>query len=97
MLEADTPEKAIEIAQTHVGSIDLLLTDVVLPRMTGRVVGEKIVALRPSTRVLYVSGYTSNVVVRKGILEEGVAFLQKPYTREGLAAKIREVLGQKPN
>jgi PAS domain S-box-containing protein len=94
VLEAGEPEKALEIAEMHDGPINLLLTDVVLPRMSGRIVGEKIMALRPSTKVLFVSGYTSNVIVQKGILEDGVAFLQKPYTREGLAAKVRAMLNQ---
>jgi PAS domain S-box-containing protein len=97
VLEANEPEKALEIARTYDGQIHLLLTDVVLPKMSGRAVGEKIVKMRPETRVLFVSGYTSNVIVQKGILEEGVSFLQKPYTREGLGIKIKAILSQKPN
>jgi two-component system, cell cycle sensor histidine kinase and response regulator CckA len=93
VLEASDAEKALEIAATHEGHIHLLLTDVVLPKMSGRVVGEKINVLRPNTKVLFVSGYTSNVIVRQGILDQGVAFLEKPYTREGLASKVRMTLG----
>jgi PAS domain S-box-containing protein len=92
VLEASNPEAALKIATTHEGPIHLLLTDVVLPQMNGRVLGEKLRALLPEINVLYVSGYTSNVVVRQGILYEGVAFLQKPYSRQGLIAKVRATL-----
>jgi PAS domain S-box-containing protein len=92
VLEASNPEAALKIASTYQGPIHLLLTDVVLPQMNGRVLGEKLRALLPEIKVLFVSGYTSNVVVHQGILYDGVAFLQKPYSRQGLIAKVRATL-----
>ena len=92
VLEAGEPEAALEVAKAYPNPIDLLLTDVVLPNMSGQVVAEKMREFRPNIRVLFVSGYTDDVIVRHGILHDGVAFLQKPYTRDGLASKIRAVL-----
>jgi PAS domain S-box-containing protein len=92
VLEAGNPEEALKIARSYKGPIHLLLTDVVMPQMNGRVVGEQLRALLPEIKVLFVSGYTSNVVVQKGILYEGVAFLQKPYSRQGLIAKVKSTL-----
>ena len=97
VLEAGDSEKALEIARTHEGPIHLLMTDVVLPKMSGRVVAEKLTELHPATKVLFVSGYTDDVIVRHGILNEGVAFLEKPYTRESLTSKIRTMLDHEPH
>jgi two-component system, cell cycle sensor histidine kinase and response regulator CckA len=92
VLEASNPEAALKIAKSYEGPIHLLLTDVVMPQMNGRAVGEQLRALLPEIKVLFVSGYTSNVVVQKGILYDGVAFLQKPYSRQGLIAKVKATL-----
>ncbi|MGO8732466.1 MAG: PAS domain-containing protein, partial [Terriglobia bacterium] len=92
VLESVTPEAAFQIAEHHQEPIDLLLTDVVLPKMSGRKIAEHLNLLRPSMKVLYMSGYTDDVVVRTGVLELNTAFLQKPFTPSGLARKVREVL-----
>jgi two-component system cell cycle sensor histidine kinase/response regulator CckA len=92
VLEARDAMAAIHHAGHHGGAIHLLLTDVVMPDIGGRSLAEQIGALRPGLRVLYVSGYTDDAVVRHGVLEADVAFLQKPITPDALARKVREVL-----
>ncbi len=92
VLSAGTPGEAIHIAERYAGHIDLLITDVVLPEMTGRDLVEKFLVARPEMKSLYMSGYTANAIAHQGVLEEGVYFLQKPFSRKQLAGKIREVL-----
>jgi two-component system, cell cycle sensor histidine kinase and response regulator CckA len=74
--------------------IDLIITDVVMPEMSGRELAEKVAASRPETKVLYMSGYTDDAVVRHGILEEHTAFIQKPFLPDSFAVKVREALDQ---
>jgi len=92
VLEAPNGQAALHLATKHHGPIHLLLTDVIMPELGGRQVAEQLRALRPEIRVLYASGYTDDAVVRHGVLQPGIAYLQKPFTREVLARKVREVL-----
>ncbi len=93
VLEATSAEEAEKLASGRRGKkIDLLLTDVVMPAMSGRELARRISAQTPQTRVLFMSGYTDNVIAQGGVLEAGVSFLQKPFSPRALAAKVREVL-----
>jgi len=83
---------AIAAVEAMTGHLDLVITDVVMPRMNGKVLSERLLQLRPSIRVLYTSGYTADVIVHHGVLDEGVEFLSKPYSLELLARRVREVL-----
>ena len=92
VLEAASGAEALEIARSHTGEIHLLATDVVMPGMSGRVLWDRLRALHPGPRVLFMSGYTDDAIARHGVLEPGIAFLQKPFTPFGLAQKVRDVL-----
>jgi PAS domain S-box-containing protein len=94
VLVAGRPEEAIGLLQNHSREIQLLLTDVIMPTMSGRELARQVTAVRPQTRVLYMSGYTDNVISAGGMLEEGISFLQKPFTPTVLIHKVREVLNQ---
>ena len=93
VLEAADGPTALQLAAAYAEPIHLLLTDVVMPEMNGRDLADRIQAARPATRVLFMSGYTDDAVVRHGILQDGIAYLQKPFTPASLATKVREVLG----
>jgi two-component system, cell cycle sensor histidine kinase and response regulator CckA len=92
VLTAGSPEQALSLAVAHSGPIHLLLTDIVMPGMNGRDLYHRLVGQRPELRVVFMSGYTADVIAHQGILDEGVDFLQKPFSRQTLAAKVREVL-----
>jgi PAS domain S-box-containing protein len=92
VLEAACGPDALRLSREYQGRIDLLLTDVVMPQMSGREVAFQLSNERPGMRVLYMSGHTENVISHHGVLTEGVAFLQKPFTQHALAAKVRESL-----
>ncbi len=93
VLEAATTEVATTISQTHDGKIDLLLSDVMLDKNSGRELAEQLHLQRPEMKVLFVSGYTDDTVVHLGVISANTAFLQKPFTTKALLAKVRSVLG----
>jgi signal transduction histidine kinase len=92
VLSAQHPGEALIVSERHPGRIDLLLTDVVMPQMSGPELAKRLGAARPEMRILFMSGYTDDSVVRHGVLEDGAAFLQKPITPASLAKKVRSVL-----
>lgn len=89
---AASSAEAIRLAQEHRGRIDLLMADVVMPGMNGRELAGNLISLCPDIKLLFMSGYTANVIAHHGVLEEGVDFIQKPFSRKDLGRKLREVL-----
>src|SRR6266540_6600081 len=96
VLEARQGAEALKISGRHQGPIHLMVTDVVMPQMSGRELAQRLAPLRPDMRVLYMSGYTDDDIVRHGVLDAGIAFISKPFTPDALAAKTREVLDAPP-
>ncbi|HEX6776214.1 MAG TPA: response regulator, partial [Methylomirabilota bacterium] len=96
VLEARHGAEAIDISERHRGPIQLMVTDVVMPQMSGRELAQRLQPVRPDMRVIYMSGYTDDAIVRHGVLGEGIAFLSKPFTPDALALKVREVLEAPP-
>jgi len=96
VLEARHGAEALEISERHQGPIHLMVTDVVMPQMSGRELAQRLQPLRPDMKVLYMSGYTDDAIVRHGVLGAGMAFLSKPFTPDALALKVREVLDTPP-
>lgn len=92
VLEAGNGDEALQVIQAHSGVIDLLVTDVVMPEMSGKALADQVVRRYPAIRVLFISGYTDRAIVHHGQLEQDVFFLQKPFTLRALAQKVREVL-----
>ena len=92
VLEANGGEAAIHLGREHTARIDLLITDVVMPKLSGKEVAEQLRAIHPETRVLFMSGYTDEAIVHHGIVDSGIAFIQKPFSEGALAQKIRDVL-----
>jgi CheY-like chemotaxis protein len=92
VLEAANGAAALQLVSTHPSPIHLLLTDVVMPAVGGRELADRLAGLRPNLKVCYTSGYTEDAIVRHGVLEPGIAYLQKPFTLDALARKVREVL-----
>ena len=92
VLEAGNGEQALQLAAQHKGPIDLILTDVVMPKMGGRQMAETIIRSRPKTRVLFMSGYTDDAIVHHGVLAEGIPFIEKPFTPHSLVLRVREVI-----
>jgi PAS domain S-box-containing protein len=96
VLEARHGVEALEISERHQGPIHLMVTDVVMPQMSGRELAQRLQPLRPDMKVLYMSGYTDDAIVRHGVLGAGMAFLSKPFTPDALALKVSEVLDTPP-
>ena len=92
MLAAQTPVYAIHLAEEHPGDLHLLITDVVMPEMNGRELAEKLSTICPNLKYLYMSGYPADVIAHHGILDVGLNFIQKPFGKDDLAAKVRQVL-----
>ena len=94
VLVASTPGEALRQAETHAAEIKLLITDVVMPKMNGRDLAKLISNIKPGLKCLFISGYTANVIANHGVLDEGVHFLQKPFSMKDLASKVRQALEQ---
>jgi PAS domain S-box-containing protein len=92
VLAANTPEKAIRLVKEHGPGIQLLITDLIMPEMDGKELSKQIRNLYPEIKTLYMSGYTSNMIAHKGVLDEGIHFLSKPFTVKDLANRLREAL-----
>jgi two-component system sensor histidine kinase EvgS len=92
VLATDRPDEAIRMADEHAGEIQLLLTDVVMPNMNGKDLAERLQALYPSMKSLFMSGYTADVIAHRGVLDKSVHFIQKPFSLRELAAKVRQAL-----
>jgi two-component system cell cycle sensor histidine kinase/response regulator CckA len=96
LLEAEDGEAALRIASSHNGPIDILITDVVMPGISGQELSRQLCISDPGLKVLYLSGYTEDSIIREGALEAGTAFLQKPFSLQTLSRKVREVLHSTP-
>lgn len=92
VLEAQDGKEALQLIEHHKGPIHMLLTDVVMPGMSGRELAERLQPLQPKMKILYMSGYTDNAIVHHGVLESGMQFIQKPFTPKALVSKVRKVL-----
>jgi response regulator RpfG family c-di-GMP phosphodiesterase len=92
VLAANTPGKAIRLAEEHAGEIHVLFTDAIMPKINGRDLAKNLLFLYPHLKRLFMSGYAADVITQRGILEEGVHFIQKPFSMQKLADKVREVL-----
>jgi len=92
VLTANTPAEAIRLAGAHASEIHLLMTDVVMPEMNGQDLAKRLLSLHPKLKCLFMSGYTANIIAHHGVLDQGVHFIQKPFSMGDLAAKVRSVL-----
>lgn len=92
VLASGTPLEALHQVETYPGNIHLLITDIVMPGMNGRNLADQLYSIKPALKCLFMSGYTANVIAHRGILDEGVHFIQKPFSIKDLAAKVREAL-----
>ena len=92
VIQSETPMEALTFCEKETASIDLLITDVVMPQMSGTELTDKIRKIKPGLKVLFMSGYTENVIVRQGVLKEGIHFVQKPFSMNDFARKVREAM-----
>ena len=95
LLTASTPSDAIHLAETTEADIHLLITDVIMPEMNGRDLARRFLTVHPGAKRLFMSGYTADVITRHGVLDEGIDFIQKPFTTQGLLTKVRDMLDRK--
>lgn len=95
VLVAGTPGEAVRLSEEYANEIHLLLTDVVMPEMNGRDLAVLLQTRYPGMKILFMSGYTADVIAHRGVLDEGVNFIQKPFSMKDLAFKVHEVLGKK--
>ncbi len=95
VLTASSPGESLRLAELHPGRIDLLVTDVVMPEMNGRELARNLPCLYTDLKRLFMSGYTADVIAHHGVLDQGVHFIQKPFSMHDLVAKTREVLEEK--
>jgi len=96
VITAANGRDAVEVAASHRGGIDLLVTDVIMPQMSGKEAAERIRALCPSVKVLFMSGYTEGILSAQGVLEAGINLIEKPFTEKSLLAKLRGVIAFDP-
>jgi CheY-like chemotaxis protein len=94
VLDAESPDKALALAESTPGAIDLVLTDMVMPRMSGQELARRISALKPETRIVFMSGYSDQAIGETGTLAPGTLFLQKPFTMDALMRTIRRALDE---
>ena len=94
VLASTTPRDALRLAAEEGGHIDLLMTDVIMPEMNGRDLAERVLRAWPGIRCLFTSGYTADLIADHGVLDEGVQFLKKPWSKDELAAKVHDALEQ---
>jgi two-component system, cell cycle sensor histidine kinase and response regulator CckA len=92
VITAGTPGEALRLADEHGEEIHLLMTDVIMPEMKGRNLADRLIPFNPHLKLLFMSGYTADVIARNDAIKEGVAFIQKPFSINDLSAKLREVL-----
>ena len=92
VLVAEEPEKALSLSAEYDGEIELLVTDVIMPGMSGHDLADRLLELRPAIKLLYISGFTADIIAQRGILDDGMNYLAKPFGRDVLANKVREVL-----
>jgi PAS domain S-box-containing protein len=95
VLAVCSPDEAIVLAEEHMGEIDLLITDIVMPKMNGRELAERLQSLYPNMNILFMSGFTAEVIAHRGVLDDDVNFIQKPFSMTDLAVKVREALREK--
>ena len=92
VLSAGMPGEALKLTGEYPGTIDLLVTDVIMPEINGRELADRLISMRPSLKCLFMSGYTADIIAQHGVLDKGVLFIQKPFSMKSLAEKVREAL-----
>jgi DNA-binding NtrC family response regulator len=96
VLAVSTPGEALQEAKNHTSKIHLLITDVIMPEINGQELAQALASIFPELRILFMSGYTADVIAHHGVLDEGINFLQKPFSIQKLAESVRKALGNSP-